>query len=110
MAINPQTSGKVGPGAYNLGMGNSSKNVKKNLGFTTDERSGVGGRSFAPGPGQYDTRGNCEIENGHIFGTSKRKDEKDLMRNPGPGQYDARSSIKDGGASMKARHANGGFI
>ena len=91
-------------------MGNSSKNVKKNLGFTTDERSGVGGKSFAPGPGMYDTRGNFEIENGHIFGTSKRKDEKDLMRVPGPGQYDTRSSIKDGGASIKARHANGGFI
>lgn len=86
LAINPQTGAKVGPGAYNVARGGSSKNVKQNLGFGTDQSSrGVGVRSFAPGPGQYNTRGNMEIENGHIFGTSVRKDAKDLMGVPGPG-------------------------
>ena len=88
LAINPQTSNRVGPGSYNLGGGLSSKNVKKNLGFGTD-KSGrdVKSNSFAPGPGMYNTRGSMEIENGHIFGSSVRKDERDLMRCPGPGQY-----------------------
>lgn len=36
LAINPQTTARVGPGAYNMGMAGSSKNVKKNLGFGTD--------------------------------------------------------------------------
>ena len=86
LAINPQTTTRVGPGAYNLGRGNTSKNVKRDLGFGTDTSSrGVGVRNGAPGPGQYDTRGNFDIDNGHIFGTSTRKDVRDRMQAPGPG-------------------------
>ena len=86
LAINPQTTARVGPGAYNFGRAASSKNVKNNRGFGTDTSSrGVGVRAGAPGPGQYETRGNMDIENGHIFGTSTRKDVRDLMGAPGPG-------------------------
>ena len=67
-------------------------------------------RGSAPGPGQYDTRGNMDIENGHIFGTSVRKDVRDLMGVPGPGQYNAFSGLNNGGASMKAKTSYGGFI
>ena len=79
--------------------------MKRDLGFGTDTSDrGVGGlRAFAPGPGQYDTRGNMDIENGHIFGTSVRKDARDLMGVPGPGQYNAGSALNQGGASMKAK-------
>lgn len=94
-----------------MGRGASSKNVKKDLGFGTDQSSrGVGVGSFAPGPGQYNTRGNMDIENGHIFGTSVRKDARDLMGAPGPGQYNMNSSMKNGGASMKAKTSYGGFL
>ena len=73
----------------------SSKNAKKNLGFGTDKHGrGVSTNNCAPGPGMYNTRGNFEIENGHIFGTSTRKDTRDLMKNPGPGQYKLGSTLK----------------
>lgn len=58
----------------------------------------------------YNTRGNMDIENGHIFGTSTRADAKDLMRTPGPGQYSQAGSIRDGGASIKGKSSVGGFI
>ena len=111
LAINPQTTARVGPGAYNLGRGGSSKNVKQDVGFGTNK----GGRSIAvqdraPGPGMYNTSGTMDIENGHIFGTSTRKDARDLMRNPGPGQYEASNVGKDGGVSMKSRNAFGDFM
>ena len=51
-----------------------------------------------------------EIENGHIFGTSTRKGDRDLMGVPGPGQYNRGSTLKQDGASMKSRHSVGGFI
>ena len=51
-----------------------------------------------------------DIENGHIFGTSVRKDVRDLMGVPGPGQYNAFSGLNHGGASMKAKTSYGGFI
>ena len=111
LAINPQTGANVGPGAYGLGRGHSSKNVKQNLGFGTDKHDrGVGSNSFAPGPGMYNTRTSMEIENGHIFGTSTRKGDRDLMGVPGPGQYNRGSTLKKDGASMKAKSAYGGFI
>ena len=112
LAVNPQTSQNVGPGAYNLGHSKTSKNVRGDTGFGTD----MAGRSirvgaFAPGPGMYNTSGTMDKENGHIFGTSTRADAKDLMKNPGPGAYNMRSSISQGkGASMKAKTAYGGFL
>ena len=51
-----------------------------------------------------------EIENGHIFGTSVRQDEKDRMRNPGPGSYNAGSSFGTKGITMKSRTSYGGFL
>ena len=67
-------------------------------------------RSFAPGPGMYETRGNMDIENGHIFGTSVRKDVRDLMGVPGPGQYNPAKSQSQLGASIKAKTSYGGFL
>ena len=85
--------------------------MKKDLGFGTE----AGGRGMktgnrAPGPGQYNVRGSMEIENGHIFGTSTRKADRDLMRNPGPGQYERASGLSQGGVTMKSRHSHGDFI
>lgn len=111
MIVNPQTGARVGPGSYNLGRGNSSKNVRANVGFGTNKADrGVGTANRAPGPGMYNTRGNMDIENGHIFGTSTRKDARDLMLNPGPGQYNAGSSIGQGGVTMKSRTSFGEFL
>lgn len=113
LAINPQTGDRVGPGSYNYAGGKSSKNVGRDNGFGTDKsgRGFGGGNDRAPGPGMYNTRTSMEIENGHIFGTSTRKGDKDRMMNPGPGQYSLGSSIQNGnGASMKAKTAYGGFL
>jgi hypothetical protein len=86
LAINPQTSSKVGPGAYNGANISTSKNVKKDNGFGMDTSSrGLGVNNRAPGPGQYNTRKSMEIDNGHIFGTSTRAGDKEMMINPGPG-------------------------
>ena len=74
---------------------------------------GVGGPkgNKAPGPGMYNVTGSLEIENGHIFGTSTRKADRDLMNAPGPGSYKLAGSIsKDNGISMKAKTSYGGFI
>ena len=111
LIVNPQTGAKVGPGSYNLGAGNRSKNVRANVGFGTNKADrGVGVANRAPGPGMYNTAGDLDLENGHIFGTSTRKDARDLMRNPGPGQYDAGSSIRKGGVTMKSRTSYGDFM
>ena len=98
LAINPQTGANLGPGAYgSLARPSSSKNVKQNIGFGTDYGArGVGGpqgKGKIPGPGNYNVTGSMEIENGHIFGTSVRKDARDLERVPGPGQYNLAGSI-----------------
>ena len=86
LAINPQTTTRVGPGSYNFNSNGNSKNAKLNLGFGTDQSGrGMKAGNRAPGPGQYNVRGSMDIENGHIFGTSTRKADRDLMRNPGPG-------------------------
>ena len=86
LAINPQTTTLVGPGAYSYGLDHKSKNVKQDLGFGTDMGGrGMAGRYRAPGPGMYNTSGTMDIENAHIFGTSTRKADRDLMKNPGPG-------------------------
>ena len=114
LSINPQTGPNLGPGSYALCRGGSSKNVKKNIGFGTDYSSrGVGGGKAgkAPGPGMYNVTGSLEIENGHIFGTSTRKADRDLMNAPGPGQYNLCGSIsKETGVSIKAKTSYGGFI
>lgn len=70
-------------------------NVGRDNGFGTDKSGrGFGAKADrAPGPGMYNVRTSMEIENGHIFGTSTRKADKDRMQNPGPGQYSMASSI-----------------
>ncbi len=91
-----------------MGAGSRSKNIRSNVGFGTNKADrGVGVANRAPGPGMYNTSGDMDIENGHIFGTSTRKDARDLMRNPGPGQYDAESSIANKGVTMKSRTSYG---
>ena len=111
MAINPQTSARVGPGAYNSMAAKSSKNVKQNVGFGTYKGGrGMGTSNRAPGPGMYNTSGTMDLENGHIFGTSTRKDDKDLMRVPGPGQYEAANVGRDKGVTMKSRNKFGDFM
>ena len=71
---------------------------------------GMATKNRAPGPGMYTTCGSMEIENGHIFGTSTRKDAKDLMGNPGPGQYEASNVGKGGGVTLKSRNKFGDFL
>ena len=83
----------------------------KDVGFGTEKgRKGIVSGRRGPGPGQYDTRGDMDLENGHIFGTSTRKAEKDRMMNPGPGSYNPKSGIQAQGASIKAKTSYGGFL
>jgi len=111
LAINPQTTARVGPGAYSYGNGGKSKNIRGDVGFGTDMGGrGMATKNRAPGPGMYTTCGTMDKDNGHIFGTSTRKDGKDLMLNPGPGQYEAANVGKGGGVTMKSRNAFGDFL
>ena len=110
LSINPQTSTKVGPGAYTIGGGNKSMNRTQDKGFGTATGRGMPINSSGPGPGQYSTSGRMDKENAVGFGRSTRNESK-KNGTPGPGMYThvPRYPGADG-VTMKSRTSFGDFM